>query len=202
MRAKDPTMTRKTLIAALCAPLLLSGCLSLGGGDPPDRLLTLTPAVTIAPGAGADGAVASALSVQAPSVTQRLNVNRIPVTTSDSSLAYLADAVWVEKPASLFRNVLSETIRARGNRLVVSGGELEYAAQTQLSGQLVEMGYDATRGGVVVIYDAVLELPDATVRTRRFEERIAGVPAEATAVGAALNEAANAVAGQVADWVG
>lgn len=201
--AKDQTtMNRTTLIAALAILASLSGCVSLGGAEPPDQLLTLTPAVSLAAGTGTDGAVADALAVQVPGVTQRLNVNRIPVTTSDSSLAYLADAVWVEKPAQLFGNMLSETIRARGNRLVVSGGELEYAAQTQLSGQLVEMGYDATRGGVVVVYDAVLELPDSTVRTRRFEHRIAGIPAEASAVGAALNEAANTVAGEVADWVG
>lgn len=195
-------MNRKTLLAALASLAALSGCVSFGGGDPPDQLLTLTPSASVAAGTGADGAVANALSVQVPSVTQRLNVTRIPVTTSDSSLAYLADAFWVEKPAQLFRNVLSETIRARGNRLVVSGGELEFAARTQLSGALVEMGYDATRGGVVLVYDAVLELPEGTVRTRRFEARIAGVPAEAGAVGAALNQAANTVAGEVADWVG
>ncbi|MCB2066633.1 MAG: membrane integrity-associated transporter subunit PqiC [Erythrobacter sp.] len=195
-------MNRTTMFAALCATVLLSGCISLGGAEAPDQLLTLTPAVSVAAGTGADGSVANALAVQVPSVTQRLNVTRIPVTTSDSSLAYLTQAYWVEKPAQLFRNLLSETIRARGNRLVVGGGELEYAAQTQLSGQLVEMGYDATRGGVVVVYDAVLQLPGGEVRTRRFEERVSGVPAEAGAVGAALNEAANAVAGEVADWVG
>ena len=137
-----------------------------------------------------------------PNVSQRLNVNRIPVVTSDSSLAYLADAFWVEKPAQLFRNVLAETIRAKGNRLVASGGELEYVAQTQLSGQLTAMDYDAASASVVVRYDAVLELPDGRVMTRRFEESVSGVPAEAGAVGAAMNDAVNTVADQVAEWVG
>ncbi len=98
--------------------------------------------------------------------------------------------------------MLAETIRARGSRMVVGGGELEYVAQTQLGGQLVAMDYDALSGSVVVRYDAVLELPEGRILTRRFEDRVSGVPAEATAVGAALNEASNRVAAQVADWVG
>lgn len=196
-------MTNKTVLAATLLSLTaLSGCISFGGGDAPDQLLTLTPTASVPAGTAAEGEVTAALAVQVPSVSQRLNVNRIPVTTSDSSLAYLTDAFWVEKPAQLFRGVLAETIRAKGNRLVVNGGELEYAARTQLSGQLVDMGYDATNGSVVVRYDAVLESPDGTIRTRRFEERVSGVPADADFVGPALNEAANRVADQVAEWVG
>lgn len=199
-------MTKKPILAAALSSLALlaslSACVSLGGVEPPDRLLTLTPRASVPAGAAAEGEVAAALAVQVPSVTQRLNVARIPVTTSDSSLAYLADAWWVEKPAQLFRNVLVETIRAKGNRLVVSGGELESVARTQLSGQLVDMGYDATTGSAVVRFDAILELPDGTVRTRRFESSVPGIPAEAEIVGSALNEAANAVADEVADWIG
>jgi cholesterol transport system auxiliary component len=195
-------MKTKPILAALAALAALSACVSIGGVEAPTQLLTLTPAASVPAGAASEGATAAALAVQVPAVSQRLNVARIPVTTSDSSLAYLADAWWVEKPAQLFRTVLAETIRAKGNRLVVSGGELETMARTQLSGQLVEMTYDATSASAVVRYDAVLELPDSTVRTRRFESSVAGVPAEAGAVGAALNEAANTVADEVAEWVG
>ena len=191
---------RTTAFAALGA-IALSGCISLGP-DAPEQLLTLTPADRIADGAASEGEASAALAVQVPSVSQRLNVNRIPVTTSDSTLAYLEDAFWVEKPADLFQQLLSETIRAKGNRLVVAGGEMEYVAQTQLSGELSAMDYDATTGSVVVRYDAVLELPAGRILTRRFEERVSGIAPEATAVGAALNSAANSVADQVAEWVG
>lgn len=194
-------MSTKPVFAVLAGLLALSGCISFGA-DPPDQLLTLTPLAMVPAGSAAEGDAAAALVVQAPTVSQRLNVTRIPVTTSDSSLAYLQDAFWVERPANLFRHLLAETIRSKGNRLVVGGGELEYVAATQLSGQLVEMGYDATRGGVVVRYDAVLELPDGRIMTRRFEAMRDGIPAEANAVGAALNDAANQVADQVAEWVG
>ncbi|WP_325100196.1 ABC-type transport auxiliary lipoprotein family protein [Aurantiacibacter sediminis] len=191
----------KPVLATLAAITLLGGCVSIGGADAPDQLLTLTPATNAPAGSGTEGEASNALAVQVPSVNQRLNVNRIPVITSDSSLAYLVDAWWVEKPARLFRNVLAETIRARGNRLVASGPEMEFVAQTQLSGQLTAMDYDAQTGSVFIRYDAVLEAPGAQVRTRRFEERISGIPAEATAVGAAMNDAANQIAADVADWV-
>lgn len=193
-------MTKTKILAAIASLAALSGCISLGS-EPPEQLLTLTPSATIPAGGSAEGEVSAALAVQVPSVTQRLNVTRVPVTTSDSSLAYLQEAFWVEKPAQLFRNVLAETIRAKGNRMVVSGGELEFVARTQLSGQLVDMGYDATTGNAVVRYDAVLEMPDGTIRTRRFEESVPALP-EANDVGAALNQAANTVADQVAEWVG
>ena len=178
----------------------LAGCISLGG-EVPDALLTLTPTATVSAGAASTGRAAEALAVLVPSASQRLAVTRVPVQTSDSSLAYLEDAVWVDKPAQLFRNLVAETIRARTDRLVAGSGELEYAATTLLSGQLVEMGYDAPSGSALVRYDAVLQMPDGTIRTRRFENSVAGVAAEAATVGEALNRAANSVAVEVADWV-
>ena len=193
-------MPTRALLPAIIA-LALAGCVSLTP-DPPESLLTLTPLRTAPAGSTASGEAASALAVIEPDTDQRLNVVRVPVQTSDSSLAYLQDAVWVEKPTRLFQQLLSETIRAGGSRLVVAEGDFGYAAATKLSGRLLDMGYDASSGSVVVRYDAVLQTPDGKVRTRRFENRVSGVEPEADAVGPALNDAANAVAGEVADWVG
>ena len=202
MSLKGQTTMRLTRSLICAAPLaLLAGCISIGS-EPPEQLLTLTPKASAAAGTATEGAVADAIAVQVPAVPQRLNVNRIPVTTSDSSLAYLAEAFWVEKPAQLFRNVLAETIRAKGERMVLDTGELAYAARTQLSGQLIAMGYDATTSDAVIVYDAVLALPDGSVKTQRFEARVDDVLPEADAVGAALNDAANDLAAEVADWVG
>lgn len=192
-------MLTKALLPATFA-LLLAGCVSLSP-DPPASLLTLTAARAAPAGATAAGEAASALAVIEPGADQRLNAVRVPVQTSDSSLAYLKDAVWVEKPTRLFQQLLGETIRAGGSRLVVGEGDFGYAAATKLSGRLLDMGYDASTGSVVVRYDAVLQTPDGKVQTRRFENRVPGVAPEAAAVGPALNDAANAVAGEVADWV-
>ena len=197
-------MLNKALLPPTLAVLLalpLAGCLSLGG-ETPDQLLTLTPARTAPAGAGSTGQSDAALAVLEPSAAQRLNVTRVPVQMSDSSLAYLQDAVWVERPARLFQNLLVETIRAKGSRLVVREGDLGYNAVTNLSGELLDMGYDVATGSVVVRYDGVLQLPDGRVQTRRFESRVPGIPADAVSVAPALNQAANQVADEVAEWVG
>jgi len=192
-------MLKRALLPVLLA-LPLAGCLSLGG-DPPDQLLTLTPIEAAPAGFATNGPAASALAVLEPGTSQRLNVTRVPVQTSDSSLAYLKDAVWVEKPTRLFQSLLVETIRAKGNRLVVRENDLGARGITMLSGQLLDMGYDVASGSVVVRYDGVLQRADGQVQTRRFESRVPAA-ADAVAVGPALNQAANQVAGEVADWVG
>jgi len=190
-------------LGLLPAVALLAGCVSIGGGgEVPDQLLTLTATSSAPAGASASGDMASALAVSEPAVPQYLNVTRVPVKVSGSAIAYLQDAVWVEKPSRLFQRVLSETIRAGGDRLVVGGGELEYAAQTQLGGELTAMDYDPSRSAAVVRYDAVLRLSDGTVRTQRFEAEQTGVLPDALSVAPALNRAANDVAAQVAEWVG
>jgi cholesterol transport system auxiliary component len=190
---------RWALVPALA--LVLAGCVSLGK-DPPDALLNLTPASQPAAGTGASGTADTALAILDLQAPQKLNVTRIPVTTGDSSLAYLKDAEWVEKPARLFGRLLGDTVRAKGTRLIVSGTDLEFQAASKLSGTLAAMDYDATRGAVVVRFDAVLQTGNSQVMTRRFESVVSGVQAKPEPVGEALNRAANQVADEVAEWVG
>lgn len=193
-------MPIRTFLTAVAA-LAVTGCVSLTP-DPPASLLTLTPASSVASGAASSGTAQTALAVAEPATSARLAVTRVPVQVDDSSLAYLKDAQWVERPSRLLRSLLVETIRARGNRLVVNEGTLGYATASTLSGQLLDMGYDATSASAVVRYDAMLQLPGGQVRTRRFEARVPVAEAKAAPVGAALNQAANQVAAEVADWVG
>ncbi|HTN15200.1 MAG TPA: ABC-type transport auxiliary lipoprotein family protein [Sphingomonadaceae bacterium] len=187
---------------ALALPAALSGCVSLGGAEPPPTLFTLTPTAAAPAGLSANGTMAQALAVMEPDAPQRLDVARVPVQVDASTVAYLKDAVWVEKPARLFGRLLAETIRARQTRLVVEGGDTAYAAATRLSGQLGEMGYDASSSSVVVRFDAVLSQPDGQILTRRFEAKVSGVAPDAASVAPALNEAANTVAAEVAEWIG
>ena len=195
-------MTRfpRFALAGLAA-LALSGCLSLGK-DPPDSLLNLTPTRQAVAGTGSTGTAENALAILELQAPQKLNVTRVPVTTSDSSLAYLKDAEWVEKPARLFGRLLADTVRAKGNRLLVGGTDLEFTAASKLSGTLSAMEYDAATGSAIVRFDAVLIGNDSNVTTRRFEATVPGVTPEAQAVGIALNQAANQVANDVAEWVG
>lgn len=192
-------MTRPALLA-LPLLLALSGCISLGG-DPPASLLTLSPAATApaGPGMGTAGAQ-PAIAVLAIDTPAKLDVLRVPVAVTDTEIAYLQEAYWVEKPARLFRRLVGETIRARGQALVIDGDTATTLATVTLRGTLIDMGYDAATSSAVVRFDAVRTDGEGKVTTRRFEARESGVLPEARAVGAALNAAANRVAGEVADW--
>jgi len=192
-------LTTRSLLVAL--PLLLAGCISLGG-KPPESLLTLSPEARAPAGDGASaGSAQKVIAVLALDTPAKLDVLRVPVAVSDTELAYLQEAFWVEKPARLFRQLLGETIRARGGALVIDGDETATLATMTVRGTLIDMGYEAAGSAVVVRFDAMQVSGDGKVITRRFEARETGVPAEARAVGAALNRAANTVASDVADWV-
>lgn len=191
--------TSKAVVAAGLAAAL-AGCISLGS-EPPPSLLSLTATATAPAGSAISGNPASAIAVLEPGAPQSLNVVRVPVQVDDAEIAYLKDAVWVEKPARLFQRLLAETIRTRTGRLVSDGETPSVGAETRLQGSLGAFGYDARSRSVVVRYDAVRSGVGDSVETRRFEAVIPGVEAEAGPVGRALNQAANQVAGEVAQWV-
>lgn len=188
------------LIAVSC--VALSGCISLGGKVPPD-LYRLTPDLTAPVGATASGPLSSAIVVLDPDADRSLDVLRVPVRVNASSLAYLKDAAWVEKPAREFRSLLAETIRARTGQLVVEGNDYAGTGKLVISGRLQEMGYDAGKQAVVVLFDAMQSGANGggEVVTKRFEAQVNNVAPNSKAVGPALNEAANDVARQVADWI-
>lgn len=196
-------MTRTTLRLALplAAALSLAGCISLGGGKAPPTLLTLTASAAPAAGAGASGSTADALVVMDPEADKALAVLRVAVTVDASSIAYLKDAQWAERPARLMGHLLAETLRAKGTRLVFEDSDAVAGARTRLSGRLLACGYDAPTGAAVVRFDAMRQTAGGMVLTRRFEASVPVRKADAGHVGPALNEAANQVAGQVADWI-
>jgi len=191
----------RPVLFTLALVLALAGCVSLGG-DPPASLLTLSPEASapVGPGvgSGASQPVIAILTIDTPA---KLDVLRVPVAVSDTEIAYLQEAFWVEKPARLFRRLVGETIRSRGKAMVVDGDNTATLATLTLKGTLIDMGYDAPTQSAVVRFDAVRIDNDGKVTTRRFEARESGVVAETRAVGAALNVAANRVAREVADWV-
>lgn len=199
-----PVLARALLNRAVpvALALALSGCVSLGGGKVPDTLVTLTPTTVAPAGAVMSGKADSAIIVLDPETDRRLNVQRIAVQVDDANVAYLKKALWVERPARLFRAVLAETIRAKGARLVFEDADTTATGRTRLAGRLLDIGYDARTRAAVVRYDAILAAPGGMVLTKRFEARVDTVGADPKEVGPALNQAANEVAKQVADWVG
>jgi len=191
----------RPLLLALPLALALSGCISLGG-EPPESLLTLSPAARAPAGPGIAGdASRPVIAVMPFDTPAKLDVLRVPVAVSDTELAYLQEAFWVEKPARLFRTLVGETLRAKGAAMVVDGNDIASMPTVTLQGTLIDMGFDAATSEAVVRFDAVRTGKDGAVATRRFEARESGVTADACSVGAGLNVAANKVAAEVAEWV-
>jgi cholesterol transport system auxiliary component len=193
-------MMKRYLPLVLFVPL--AGCLGLGG-KPPKALLTLTPTTTLPVGATQNSATARTVTIIVPVVPQSLAVARIPVTTGDT-VAYVTDAAWVEPPQRLFARLMSDTIAAKTGRVVLSTAQSFSDPGARLSGELRNFGFDGSTNEAVVTFDgALIRGSDANrVEKKRFEARVAVNPINYTTVGPALNQAANQVAGEVADWVG
>jgi len=203
------TMTRasslRLALGAALAPVLamaLAGCVNLGGGKAPPTLFTLTAAAVPPAGETVSGNADSALVVLDPETDRALGVQRVAVTIDASNIAYLKNAMWAERPSRLFRHLLAETIRSKGGRLVFEDAEASASGRVRLAGRLLAFGYDAPSRAALVRFDAVREGAGGAITTRRFEASVPVGNADARLVAPALNGAANAVAAQVADWVG
>lgn len=188
-------------LSGVAALALLAGCISLGG-KAPRLLIGLTSDKSPAAGAMTGGKIGDALVVLDPQADRKLDVLRIAVQVDATQIAYLQDATWVERPARLMRHLLAEAIRAKGQHLVLEASDDVNGSKQSLAGRLIDMGYDARLQSVVVRYDAMRSNAKGEIEARRFEAVVPGVSAKSEAVAAALNRAANDVAGQVADWVG
>ena len=188
------------------APLLvaasLTACVSFGASDPPPYLLSLSADNIVAAGSTQAGMQDRSLVVALPAAPQKLNTIRVPVQTTATGIAYLKEAVWVDKPARLFQGLLNETIAAKNDRLILTATEAGGKAETYLTGELVNFGLDGPSLTVTVTYDAVKMSDGKPVEKRRFEASEEVFAAEPGPVGEGLNDAANKVAAEVAEWVG
>ena len=94
--------------------------------------------------------------------------------------------------------------RGRIKRLLAScSSTCAVQPDTRLAGQLSAFGLDAPGSAVIVIFDATLSHSgNDQIQSRRFAARVPVASEHPQAVAAALNQAANQVAGEVADWIG
>lgn len=201
----SPNMTpSRNSVALAVAVAVLSGCgplVQIGGNTPaPAALLTLrAEALTNAVPAKPD----ATLMVSQPTVPGALQTLRLPVTTADTELQYLKDGSWIEQPAKLFQRLLIDVVAAKAGVIALDGRNPEIMSQRKLTGQLLEFGLDVRSSPVVrVRYDAALTgNAGKLLAVRSFtasQPVTAQTPGE---IAAALNRAANSVAGDVADWV-
>lgn len=200
MTAMRKTPLRSALLLATLSASL-AACVSFGAKAPPS-LLVLTATSSVQGGAAQSGATSDAFIVLLPEVPRKIDTNRVPVQIDGSSIAYLKDAVWADKPARLMQLLLMETISAKTGRLVLNEVDAGGKAQQFLTGSLIEFGIDASSMEAVVVYDAVKLVRGQVVEKRRFEAREPVLEVAAAPAGAALNKAANDIAVQIAAWVG
>jgi cholesterol transport system auxiliary component len=201
MTGKPAMRMTKTLPVMLALSLALGGCISLGGKVPP-TLFSLTPAATVPAGTVTSGDPKSSIMVMEPETDQRLAVNRVPVQIDDTQIAYVKNAVWVERPSRLFRALLAETLRTKTSALVLEDDSAAANIGIRINGRLLDMGYDARTSSVVVRFEALRSTTgNVVISTKRFESVVPVTEATPEAIGPALNKAANDVAGQVAGWV-
>lgn len=193
---------RMRVLIALGVASLIAGC-SLGlAGKAPPFMLTLSPVQSPAANGGVTVRSGDVLIVETPLVPQAIAVNRVPVGSGDTVIAYVKDAVWVEPPARLFQRLVAETVRAKTGRTVLDARQLSASAGMTLSGHLLRFDVEEGSNRAVVVYDAaVSDASGKTIKTRRFEAREAVGLIDARRAGSALNRAANSVAGDVAAWI-
>lgn len=186
-------------IFALPLVMALGACVSFGGKAPPS-MLVLTSDNIVSAGSARMASSAETLVIQTPAVPRKLDTNRVPVQINASSIAYLKDAFWADKPARLMQSLLVETLSAKSSNLVLNEVDAGGKASMYLSGSLLEFGINAATNEAVVVYDAVKITRGNPTEKRRFEaRRPLSVVAPAQA-GEALNAAANDVAVQIASW--
>ncbi len=190
------------ILLMLGLPMATSGCVGLGGRTP-DSLLTLsTAAAPPVEGVIRRGNIASALIVLTPTAPQALRTPRVPVLSGETAIAYVRDAQWIEPPARLFQRLLTDTIGAGGDRLVLNESENVTGPGEVLAGELTRFDVNADALQVVVVFNAMRVRGDGTmIEQRRFEAREGIRAVEPALVGAALNTAANTVAADVAGWI-
>lgn len=195
-------MKRSILLTlTLPASLALASCVSFGSKAPP-QLLVLTASTVVPSGTAKTGAAKDALVVLIPNTPRKIDTVRVPVQIDESSIAYLKDASWADKPARLMQDLLAETISAKTNQFVLNEPDTLGKAERFLSGELTEFGIDGSTQEAVVVYDAVKLVRGQAVDTRRFEAREPVAAVEPVYAGSALNKAANRVAADVAAWMG
>ena len=185
---------------AILALALLSGCVSFGA-KPPKSLLTLKSDAMVAVDAVRRAGAGQAITILTPSAPAMLGAPRIPVYQRGIAIAYVKDALWADVPTRLFQQLLSETVGAKTNHIVLDQRQYSADPGIRLNGQLQSFGIDADTNEAVVVYDGFIARGDA-LETRRFEARRPVAAIDAANAASALNAAANAVAVQVAGWIG
>lgn len=197
----------------LWAPLLAAtGCgplVKIGEAPPPPAELFALRTEPAAPGAGSPAvasaaAGARAIVVETPLPVAALRTVRLPVATSDTRVAYLKDAAWLEPPARQFQRLLLDHMARQPGVAALDARLYDGVFERRLGGSLAEFGLDARAAGrpaVTLRFDAVLTgARGALIAARPFTVTRPAASEAPRDVTDALNAAANEMAAAIAAW--
>jgi cholesterol transport system auxiliary component len=191
---------RRSLLG-LAALASLSACIG-GGSKPPAYLFALDAAQPRPADAGQRLPQGQIIAVGLPIQPRLIATSRIAVMNAPQGVAYLPDAAWVDLPAPLFQQLLAETITARGARVALPVRQLAGMDGPRLGGELTMFGLDHATNEAVVTFDATLsDSAGGDIRTRRFQHRVGTSLRDPRKAANAIEQAANGVAADIADWV-
>ncbi len=194
-------MANRPYALMLLPVLLLSGGCVRIGAKPPQSLLTIASHAVVKPGVTERVSDANSIALLQIGSARAIAPSRVAVRASDNSVAYVKNAVWADSPRGLFHALLTETLDARDDLVVVDLTQYGVDPRQKLSGDLVDFTIDAKARQAVVTFDASLIGPDGAITRRRFTASAPVREVDAKGVAAPMQVAANQVAGEVADWV-
>jgi cholesterol transport system auxiliary component len=147
---------------------------------------------------------ARTLVVEPPLAAAALRTLRIPVVTSDTSLAWLKDAQWLEAPARQFQGLLLAALGAQPGIAAVDARLHDGAGARRLGGSLDALGVDARTPGrqlATVRFTAVLSGARGTLLgTAAFEASRPVDASDPDSVVRGLSAAAREAAEAAARW--
>lgn len=199
--ARRRAVARLGLPLALIMPVLLTGCIKLGS-KPPAKLLVLAAPAPTAEAAMITAAPGTTVTVLDPETPRKLDTVRIPVQVDETTVAYVKDAQWVDRPRALFRQLLARTLAADGTVLVMEPGQYPVDGGRRVMGQLIDFGIDARTHQAIVTYEATISTGNGgTIVRRSFTASAPIGKIEAATVAGPLGDAARQVARDAAAWI-
>ena len=199
----DPMIapTRRQMVLAGAALLMLAGCGSLlGPSGPPLQLYRLRPAF---PAAGGPS-VSWQLAVARPSAPQSLDTERIALMRG-AMMDYYADAQWNDSAPRLVQSLLVEAFEKSGRILAVAGESgavhADYTLECEIRDFDAQYASDNGAPMIVVEIEARLLGPHGTVVASLDAKQTAPASANSVpSVVAAFDQAVSATLAQIVTW--
>jgi cholesterol transport system auxiliary component len=195
--------TRRRFLAGSGAACLLTGCSPLLGGKDAPHLYGLQAPTSFAPDLPT---VRSQLAIAVPQAPQSLDIERIALAHSPTSLDYFADSAWADRTPLMIQGLLVESFENTGKIQAVGRDSGDFNADVILQAELrdFEARYDAPdQPPLIVIRIGIrlIKLPDRRiVGTFNAEGQGKASSRDIEGIVNAFNDTLGPVLRQIVEW--